>query len=89
MILEIVFTIIFFGLGAWFGYNRAHEKFGAMMERGEVMYKVPDFGWMGHPDAFKEIKEQEHEWDTSEIRLMHRVVNKTIKRIKKDRKGKK
>ena len=85
MILEIVFAIIFFGLGAWFGYNKSQERFGTMMERGEVMYKAPNFGWMGHPNAFIEIRNQKDDLDADGAALITRVAKKAVRRIRKDK----
>jgi len=86
MILQIIFAVAFFGIGAWFGYLRSEERFGNLMAQGRVMYKSPDFGWLGHPDAFKEIKEQEHEWNADEAKRVTGIAKKVIKRIKKDKK---
>ena len=82
MILQIIFAVIFYAIGVWYGYNKSQKRFGAMMERGEVMYKSP-LGWMGHPDAFKEIKKQEHEWDISESRFINRVIDEAVEKIKR------
>jgi len=59
---------VFFGLGIWLGYNKSEERFGDMMVEGKVMYKSPDFGWTGHPDAWDEIKKQggNLEWSDDE-----------------------
>ena len=86
MIIQILLAAIFFSLGVWRGYVKSQEHFGAMMERGEVMYKSPNLGWLGHPDAFTEIRNQEDDLTSTEAALINRVVNKTVKRIKKDKK---
>jgi hypothetical protein len=85
MIFQIIFAIIFFSLGIWRGYIKSQEHFGKMMEQGKVMYYSKEFGWLGHPDAFIEIRNQKDDLDADGAALITRVAKKAVRRIRKDK----
>ena len=85
MILQILFVIIFFVIGAWYGYIKSQEHFRKMMEQGKVMYYSKEFGWLGHPNAFIEIRNQKDDLDADGAALVTRVAKKAVRRIRKDK----